>query len=121
MFRFVLVFSLVFSSAAQGLPRFAYQQAEAFAVCSGRMSAMAVRQSADRDPAALETREMMQTFDLLLEAVIHAAYAEGVPEREPGRWKARGWTEIAQLLGAGQTGAPLTARLRDCRDLVLPS
>jgi hypothetical protein len=124
MFRFVLTFTLIFATQslhAQALPRFAYQQAEAFAICSGRMSAMAVRLSADRDPAAPETRQMMQEFDVLLEAVLDAAYADGVPEREPRRWKARGWTEVAQLLRNEAGHSLLQQRLRDCENLVLPS
>lgn len=129
MFRFVLILFAVTATPSFAFPSYAYERAEVFAVCSGRLSALHVRQKADRNPAAWDTRKLKSEFDALFDAVIDSAYAEGVPGTEPTRWRARGWTEVASLLNHAQYSADqelseaarraLARRVQDCRDLVL--
>ncbi|MDF0600110.1 hypothetical protein P1J78_05145 [Psychromarinibacter sp. C21-152] len=135
MTRLLVILALatacVTTARAGSLPFYAHERAQTFAVCSGRLSALAVRQSAMEDPEATATRRLMQDFDMLLEATLPAAYDEGVPERQPRVWRARGWTEIAGLLRethdspdagrAERAAAQLTQRIRQCRDLILPA
>lgn len=123
-----LALTLVCASeaVAGGLPQFAHERVKTFATCSGRLSALATRQSALDDPEAAATREMRQVFEMLLEATLDDAYAEGMPESQTERWRASGWSEMARLMNEtrlGDTGraeAVLAERVGQCRGLVLP-
>lgn len=126
-----LAAACVTPTISAALPVHAFERAKTFAVCSGRLSALSVRQHAQHDPAALATQQMMIDFDLMLEATLDAAYAEGVPERQPRVWRADGWSEIAALLNqADHSGestrskdalAEIDRRIEACRVMILPA
>lgn len=125
----VLALAVPAAFAAPQTPGTPWKRAEVFAVCSGRLAAMATRQHADRDPAWSETRAQREMFDLLLEATLPVAMEHGVPRDEPVRWRSAGWGEMAVLLSdmihagdAGRTARAETAlkqRIADCTGLLL--
>ena len=131
MFRFVLIFAALAAAPVSAFPNLAFERAAAFAICSGRMSAMHVRQQADRDPDAPTTYHLRIEFDHLLDAIVGMAYDEGLPEKQPSLWRVQGWTEVANLLNhvhynvdpGVSAGARLNLErhLQDCRDLILPT
>lgn len=128
LFRGVAL-SVFAATAAFALPSTSWQQAEVFAVCSGRLSALAAQQNADGVPNHMETLAHMSNFDMLLEAVLPAAMQDGVPEQQVKIWRAQGWTEIARLLSDARYGydmmmidaanAGLRERITYCRSLIL--
>ncbi|RBI87100.1 hypothetical protein DRV85_02955 [Rhodosalinus halophilus] len=116
-------------AAGHAFPVEPYKRAEIFAVCSGRLAALATRLEAEGDPAAVEARGLAADFSVLLEASMPAALEAGVPENQPERWRASGWGEAAHLLAladysfnarrAERANAALAARLAECRSLIL--
>lgn len=112
----------------QGLPATAAsgpEPAEIFAVCSGRMAALATRQRAFGQPEAAEQERLRQTFDQLLEATRAAELTDVQAES----WRMTGWREVATLLAdsdystdarrAQQARATLAGRIATCRNMVL--
>lgn len=101
------------------------EPAEIFAVCSGRMAALATRQRAFGQPEAAEQERLRQAFDHLLEATRAAELTDVQAES----WRMAGWREVATLLAdsdystdarrAQQARATLAGRIATCRDMVL--
>ena len=114
--------------AAQALPATPWARAEAFASCSGQMSALAAHQRALRDDAAEGTEISRESFDTLLQAVLPDAMRHGVPASQPKEWRTGGWATMAVLLAdmlysfdahrADRARDMITARIRDCDRLV---
>ena len=131
MFRFVLILAALSAAPAMAFPQFVAERAEVFAICSGRLSALHVRQQADRDPAAPATYGLRTEFDHLLAAVVDIASDEGMPTSQPARWRAQGWSEVANLLrqvhynidpsASAVAQRSLEHQMKACSDLVLPS
>lgn len=117
-------------SDAHALPGTPHERAQVFATCSGRLSAMATRQRAERNPAAARTEEIRAGFEMLLDATLPAAIDRGVPVDMAVLWHAAGWHEIAYLLADVHYSADpgrvrrardrMQARLDDCREMLLP-
>ncbi|KAJ55734.1 hypothetical protein ACMU_13690 [Actibacterium mucosum KCTC 23349] len=124
-----MALSVLAAHAAFALPSTPWQQAEMFAVCSGRLSALSVHEQANRKAGHAETEAHRQTFEALLEATMPAAIEHGVPENQAGVWRSNGWVEIAGLLAdanysmdakrADRAEAELKQRIATCRDMVL--
>ena len=124
-----MVMSVFAATAAFALPATPWKQAEVFAICSGRLSALAAKQNANRQPEHKATHAQMQNFDLLLEATLPVAIEHGVPPRQIGVWKSRGWVEIASLLADASYALDegvvrraefaLHQRIEFCRQLIL--
>ncbi|PSL21916.1 hypothetical protein [Shimia abyssi] len=120
---------ILIGSTAQALPIWPHQQAEAFATCSGRFSALATHLQSHRKPGAKENLELKAEFDLMLEAVLPYALEEGVTLPEQRRWRSAGWGQIAALLADVSYGLDqsqieratnaLEFHIQDCRDLLL--
>lgn len=118
-FLLVLVFS-----AANASPPPPGDRAESFAICSGRLWALSVRQRAIGDPAHRTTGAMRADFDMLLDAVLPGA--EG--DRQAYRWRVDGWVQIAHLLARHQyaktarrrdmAAARMDARIETCRRMI---
>jgi len=118
------------TGAAQALPSTPWKQAEAFAICAGRLGALAARQHAIKDPALTTTLQKRDDFRLLLEAVLPSAQKHGVSKGDSIRWQSSGWSDIAYLLADEQYSfdasraerARLMAlrRIADCQALLLP-
>lgn len=89
---------LLSAMSAASLPARAYERAELFATCSGRLEALATRQRALREADAQDSQRLSNEFQILLETVLPKALSEGVPETQPRRWRSQGWVEIAALL-----------------------
>lgn len=116
--------------AAHALPGSPSERAEVFAICSGRLSAMATRQRALHHPDAHATDRIRADFDMLLEATWPAARDYGVPEQMSVLWRSGGWREAAFLMAdiqysgdayrVAQAEKGLTQRLEACRQLILP-
>lgn len=119
------------AAAAPALPPTAFQRAEVFATCAGRLSALATFQRATQTGSHSATETLRDNFDMLLEATLPAAMDQGVPVGEETKWQARGWAEVAGLLSAQQDrGNPtrvdhandgLNRVIEDCRALILTS
>lgn len=117
------------ATTALSLPARSYERAELFAVCSGRMDALAARQRAYKEDSAHETEALSDTFKMLLDTVLPAALDEGVPDSQPSQWRNQGWTEVAALLAeidtsfdagrAARSKTTLDRRVADCRDVLL--
>ncbi|MCA0869739.1 hypothetical protein LCL97_02780 [Seohaeicola saemankumensis] len=112
---------------AAALPARSFERAEVFATCSGRLAALATRQRALRDAGAHDSQRLASLFDMLLDATMPDAIAQGVPVGQGTLWRSRGWGEMAGLLadldrGAGGHDArrAVQSHIDDCRDLVLP-
>lgn len=113
---------------ALALPTTPHEQAEVFAICSGRFEAIATRQKALKMPEAARSKHIKDNFDLLLEATLPAALEFGVPESMPEQWRSGGWVEIAGLLADEQYSFDarrsrlardaMEKRLDDCRNLI---
>lgn len=126
-----MVLLIVTTHAALALPGSPSQRAEMFATCAGRLEAMATRQRADRHPDLAQTERYSADFQMLLEAVMPAAIAYGVPPQQAVTWRSVGWVEIAYLLADRQYSHDeiriarakqrLSEHLSDCRNLILPS
>lgn len=105
------------------------EQAQAFATCAGRFSAMATRQSATHNPESQATRQIQNSFESLLEATLPYAQEGGIDPRRARSWQASGWSEMAHLMRMEQrsreTGRADRAtrdmhrRLTTCRQLIL--
>lgn len=125
-----IALSVFAAHAAFALPSTPWQQAEMFAVCSGRLSALAAHEQAMRAPGHAETEQVRITFDMLLEATMPAAIEHGVPEKQARVWRSNGWVEVAALLAdasysldatrAERAVVNLRRRISDCRAMVLP-
>ncbi len=125
------MFLAIAATSAEALPTRAFERAELFAACAGRLSALAAHQDGFGEPGAQTTRALVVTFEDLLDATLPGAYADGVPEEEPVKWRNRGWSEMASLLArshfsfdaqsADEAAAALSARLEDCTSAVLPT
>lgn len=116
------------TSAAVALPVWPHEQAQAFATCSGRISALTTHQRATRSPLAEDNAELAETFDLMLEAILPDAVPEDGPQLSR-QWHARGWSQIAGLLAdaaysfdtrrAERATEMIEHHIKDCRDMVL--
>ncbi len=121
--------ALVLSTSASALPATSSARAELFAICSGRLEALATRQRALESKDLDSTIAMQEQFDLLLETVLPSALMEGVDTQEPKRWRVRGWVEIAYLLAdvdysfdariTQVANRQLGHRIAECRKVVL--
>ncbi|WP_180883956.1 hypothetical protein [Ruegeria sp. THAF57] len=94
----MVTIAVTFSSPVAGLPSKPTDRAELFAVCSGRLEALAARQKAHLGETAGSAETLHIQFDQMLEAVLPWALSEGVEEHQPKRWRVRGWVEVAYLL-----------------------
>ncbi|MDA5556409.1 hypothetical protein [Shimia sp. MMG029] len=120
---------LTMGTAASSLPIWPHQQAQAFATCSGRISALTTHQRAVRNPDAEGNAALVETFDLMLEAVLPDALPNEEDAKVSVQWRAQGWSEVAGLLAhsfysfdhgvAERAQAALLARIEDCRNMVL--
>lgn len=90
--------SVLTASAATALPGTAFERAEVFATCEGRLSALATNQRALKNPDQRQTEQVRADFDLMLDATLPAAWAQGVPPTQHVQWRSSGWSEIAALL-----------------------
>ncbi|MGR3714652.1 MAG: hypothetical protein ACU0A6_16210 [Shimia sp.] len=119
---------LMTSSAAYSLPIRPFEQAQAFATCSGRISALTTHQRATRSPMAEDNAALAETFDLMLDAVLpEAALDDGA--QLSTQWRARGWSQIAALLAdaaysfdagrAARATDMIDVHINNCRDMVL--
>ncbi|OWU77959.1 hypothetical protein ATO3_04845 [Marinibacterium profundimaris] len=117
--------------AAPAMPVYSHQRAHLFAVCAGRLAALALHQSSTRHAAAPESRRLQEEFDMLLDAVLPDARDQGVPDGQAVRWRSQGWSEIAGFL-ADQTYSfdariadlarnAAAERIEECRALLLPT
>ena len=114
---------------AQALPNSARGRAELFAVCEGRLWAMATRQRAVHAQGADQTEAQRNTFGTLLEATLPHAIDVGLDAKQAKRWQASGWSEVAHLLSnavyrrderlARHSERKLTATLRSCAEALL--
>lgn len=128
----VAAFLLIVSTlTAQANPLTPKEQAQAFATCAGRLSALATRQSGRHDPASETSYQLVRNFEFLLEAAMPHASEAGIGPDDARYWRAAGWTEIAYLLQQQSSGreaalaaralADIDRRISTCRQLVLPS
>lgn len=111
------------------LPVKVTERAELFAVCSGRLEALAVRRRSFQEENAEVLTHLHTQFDALLEAVLPDAVSQGVDAVQARRWQNRGWTEVAYLLanidyGLDQTTVDhlqglLNRKISVCRDILL--
>ncbi len=102
---------------------------EIFAICSGRMEAMATRERAHARPEAAEIERLRSTFETLLEATLPDAIADGVGAGQAALWRNGGWREIAGLLAdvdysldqrrADMAQNMLRRHIANCRALLL--
>lgn len=93
------------------------EQAEAFATCAGRFSAVATRQSAKHDPGHEVSRQVEHDFVFLLEATLPHAEEAGIDRRTARNWRASGWSEIAHLMRLQQRHDDPTRAQRAARDM----
>lgn len=117
--------------AAQASPLTLQEQAQAFATCAGRYSALATRQSATHDPDSALSRRMQNDFEMLLEATLPHAVAIGIDPSQARQWRSTGWTEMARLMRlqyygtdadrAARAHADMQRRLSICRRMILPA
>lgn len=117
--------------AAPAMPVFSHQRAQVFALCSGRLAALASHQKSSRNAAAPESQRLREEFDMLLDAVLPHAMEEGVPEDQAARWRSQGWREIAGYLAdqaysfdariAENARVAAADRIAECRELLLPT
>ncbi|MBO9397494.1 hypothetical protein J7399_13980 [Shimia sp. R9_1] len=120
---------LTMGTAASSLPIWPHQQAQAFATCSGRISALTTHQRAVQNPEADGNAALVETFDLMLEAVLPDALPDEDGTQVSVQWRAQGWSEVAGLLAhsfysfdrgvAERAEAALVQRIADCRNMVL--
>lgn len=113
------------------LPAFSHKRAELFAVCSGRLAALATHQRSIRSEDAPLSQRLQEDFDLMLDAVMPDAVDQGVPTGQAQRWRSQGWSEIAGFLAdvhysfdaelSNRARAAADARIGECRDLLLPT
>jgi hypothetical protein len=125
----VAVATLTFSTPLQALPTGTSDRAELFAICSGRLEALATRQRGHMDEQAASVADLQREFDLLLDAILPWALSEGVEAHEPRRWRVRGWVEVAYLLAdmdysfdertAAGAKRQLAHRISECREVLL--
>ena len=129
-YRLGILFLIAMSGAgAAAMPGESAERVEIFATCSGRMAALATRQRALNEPDANGTAEMQALFDMLVEATLPDALAEGIPARAHENWRNDGWSEMATLLAdvdysidmrrVNRARITLQTRLETCRALVL--
>lgn len=117
------------TGAAFALPSTPWKQAEAFAVCAGRLGALAARQNAIKDPALTTTLQTRDDFRMLLEAVLPSAQKHGVSKGDEIRWHSSGWSDIAYLMADEQYSFDASRaerarrmadrRIADCKDMLL--
>lgn len=117
-------------AAASPLPARAFERAEVFAACAGRMAALATHQQAWNESNAVESRAVSREFDRLATAILPHAMDEGVPADQLPRWRSAGWAEMAHLLRevhysfdarrAQIASQQLLRKASVCRRLILP-
>lgn len=120
---------LLTASTASAFPATSWERAELFATCFGRLSALAAHQSANHLTGHVETQNLRDTFEVLLEAAMPQAQADGVPASHARRWRAQGWADLAVLLAdtqyafdqsrADRAQARMEADVATCRGMVL--
>ncbi len=125
------VFLALAAASAQALPARAFERAELFANCSGRLSALATHQSGYGEGTFQQTRDMAEMFDMMLEAVLPHALDEGMPQNQITLWRSQGWGEMAGLLtqahfsfdtiSADAAMAALDERVLACTSVMLPN
>jgi hypothetical protein len=119
----------VLAAPVSALPATTSDRAELFAVCSGRLEALAARQRARIGDTDAPAANLQQQFDQMLEAVMPWALSEGIEEHQPKRWRIRGWVEVAYLLAdmdysfdpriAEGAEQQLARRISECRAVLL--
>lgn len=113
------------------LPSMSFQQAELFAVCSGRLAALATHQKYMKSSDSSDSERLRREFDMLLDAVLPDAESQGVPPGQAKRWRSQGWAEMAGYLADVQYSfdqsvadtalAASASRVEQCRDVLLPT
>ncbi len=119
----------IMTTAAPAMPTSPSQRAQVFAVCAGRMDALATHKTAMRDAEAGRLRAQADDFDLLLDASLPDALNYGVPPELPRQWRAQGWIEIAGHLAdsaysfdpglAERSEQWMDRKVADCQDMLL--
>lgn len=118
------------TQAAQASNLTPSEQARAFATCAGRLSALATRLRATRDPDYEATGRMLGDFELMLEATLPHTSAAGVGDDQARYWRTVGWLEIAHLLRTrhyspdearvARAKADMHRRISTCVRMILP-
>jgi hypothetical protein len=106
------------------------EQAQAFATCAGRLSALAARQNAMHDPEFQDTHRLKEDFEMLLEATLPYSQDVGVDQSTAKLWQSYGWSEMAQLFRmrdkfenvtfSARAEADLNRHIHTCQRLILP-
>ncbi|MEO1140152.1 MAG: hypothetical protein AAFW87_11920 [Pseudomonadota bacterium] len=110
-------FLITSTLAAQSSSLTPVEQAQAFATCAGRFSAVATRQNAEHDPGFEVSRRMEHSFEALLEATLPFAADAGVDPTEARHWRVAGWKEMAHRMRMQQSAADLSHADRAARDM----
>ncbi|MEX0286557.1 MAG: hypothetical protein AB3N23_18270 [Paracoccaceae bacterium] len=123
------VFLASAATSAHSLPARAFERAELFASCSGRLEALATHQNGFGVGRYDLTRELVATFELMLDATLPMALEQGVPENQAEKWRSQGWVEMAALLAqanfsfdsqvAERMTEALNDRIAECTSVVL--
>ncbi|WP_299874535.1 hypothetical protein [uncultured Sulfitobacter sp.] len=107
---------LAAASSASALPSSPSQQAEAFAICAGRYAAQASQSTEFTQPRANRA-----IFEDLLDAVLPAAEAYGMPKTHAANAKFQAWRDHAYLHNdanfATDPGRQARAAARLARDI----
>ncbi|TDK43200.1 hypothetical protein [Antarcticimicrobium luteum] len=121
---------LLWVANAAALPARAFERAEIFATCSGRLAALATRQRALNEAGADGNAQLARAFESLVEATMPDAVDDGVPPGHDRVWRGRGWGEVAGLLAdvdysfdasrAERALIAVEARIAACRGVLLP-
>ena len=116
-------------SAAFALPHSPSARAEIFAKCSGDLGALATFRRNHVGGDHREPKELQNTFDMLLEAVLPDAVAYGMPEHQAANWRFNAYVSHNDLLNSvaysmderrkDLSRKASEARIEACRSLVL--
>ncbi|MEM7471388.1 MAG: hypothetical protein AAF340_08550 [Pseudomonadota bacterium] len=117
------------SQALAAIPISPSERAQAFAQCAGRYSAMANHITHASAETFETVRSRLAIFDMMLEAVLPAAVAYGMPEKQAANWKFDAWRNHAAILNdanysfdtrrAENARAASEKMIAECRSLIL--
>ncbi|MEM6408516.1 MAG: hypothetical protein AAF700_08870 [Pseudomonadota bacterium] len=120
---------LMCAPAVSAIPISPSERAQAFAQCAGRYSAMANHITEASSETFETVRERKALFDMMLEAVLPAAVAYGMPKAQATTWKFDAWRNHAAILNdanysvdhrrAQNARAASEKMIAECRRLIL--